>query len=436
MAGIGFELKKLFSEEEELPFANLRAIIFSIIVSVGPWLITATSLNIIIWISNQIELARPKQLIFMSSIFYCFIFSQILTCIFQYIITRYVSDCVFKKKISKIRGAYLGSIKLIAILAFFVSFIFIKNGDLSTPYKASFVFLFVFMSLSWISMIFISLLKKYHFLIFSFFFGNFISMALGFYFLKYPVTFFEEEPIFWMLLSYGIGIFINFILTSSYILRAFKGKSENDFEFLTYLKGYFSLALIGFFYSVGVWGHVFMNWIVGDSYRIAGVFQVSPLYEVAIFYCYCISIPSIVYFAIFLETKFLPVYKEYYKKICKTGTYSEIENSLKKMKQTLYQEILYGMELQFLISLTCVLLANAVFTYFDMDIYLLDLFRVSVFSTYCATFVSILITLYLYFDLRIHGICISFFLLFSNFFFTYIFGRLGKQYTGVGFFIY
>ena len=32
MAGIGFELKKLFSEEEELPFANLRAIIFSIIV--------------------------------------------------------------------------------------------------------------------------------------------------------------------------------------------------------------------------------------------------------------------------------------------------------------------------------------------------------------------------------------------------------------------
>ena len=74
MAGIGFELKKLFSEEEELPFANLRAIIFSIIVSVGPWLITATSLNIIIWISNQIELARPKQLIFMSSIFYCFIF--------------------------------------------------------------------------------------------------------------------------------------------------------------------------------------------------------------------------------------------------------------------------------------------------------------------------------------------------------------------------
>ena len=55
MAGIGFELKKLFSEEEELPFANLRAIIFSIIVSVGPWLITATSLNIIIWISNQIE---------------------------------------------------------------------------------------------------------------------------------------------------------------------------------------------------------------------------------------------------------------------------------------------------------------------------------------------------------------------------------------------
>ena len=31
MAGIGFELKKLFSEEEELPFANLRAIYFQLL---------------------------------------------------------------------------------------------------------------------------------------------------------------------------------------------------------------------------------------------------------------------------------------------------------------------------------------------------------------------------------------------------------------------
>lgn len=161
---------------------------------------------------------------------------------------------------------------MVVIFVFFISFIFIKNGDLLILYKVSFVFFFVFMSLLWIFMIFILFLKKYCFLIFSFFFGNFILMVLGFYFLKYLVIFFEEEFIFWMLLFYGIGIFINFIFILSYILRVFKGKSENNFEFLIYLKGYFSLVLIGFFYFVGVWGYVFMNWIVGDFYRIVGVF--------------------------------------------------------------------------------------------------------------------------------------------------------------------
>ncbi len=434
MAGIGFELKKIFTDED-VPFNNLKAIIFSTIVSVGPWIITATSLNIMIWISNSIQLSRAKQTIFMSSVFYAFIFSQILTSLFQYIITRYISDCVFQKKIKKIRSAYLGSIKLVAIVAFFVSFLFIRSATLSVPYQLSFIFLFVFMNLSWITMIFISLLKKYRFLIFSFFLGNLISTILGFYFLKYPIHFFQEEPIFWMLFSYGVGIFINFFLTSSYILRVFSGEKGNNFEFLIYLKGYFSLVIIGFLYTLGVWGHVFMNWIVGDSYFIGGVFLVSPLYEVAIFYCYCISIPTIVYFTVFLETKFLPVYKEYYRKICKTGTYEEIQDTLKKMEKTLYNDILYIMELQFLISFTCILLSNAIFTYFDMDIYLLDIFRISIFSTYCATFISILITLFLYFDLRMQALKISVFLVLSGFIFTYIFGNFGKLYVGVGFFL-
>lgn len=98
MAGIGFELKKLFvNREKPSLFGNLKAIVFSAIVSVGPWIITASSLNILIFLSNRVELSRAKQTIFMSSIFYAFVFSQILTCLFQYLITRYVSDCVFQK---------------------------------------------------------------------------------------------------------------------------------------------------------------------------------------------------------------------------------------------------------------------------------------------------------------------------------------------------
>ena len=435
MAGIGFELRKLFIEEKEQPFGNIKALVFSAAISVGPWLITSTSLNLLILIAGSVKVSRINQIIFMSSIFYTFIFSQILTSTFQYLITRYVSDCIFQRKTGKIRGTFIGSMKLISVLAFFVSYLFIRNGTLSVGFKAVFILLFISMCLSWITMIFVSLLKKYHFILFSFFLGNTVSVILGYYFLKYPVTFIKETPIFWMMLSYCVGIFLNFLLTSMYVLRAFRGSRRNQFEFLTYLRGYFSLVVIGAIYILGVWAHVFVNWLVGDSYVVTNTFIISPLYEEAVFYSYCTAIPSIIYFTIFLETKFLPLYKEYYKKISRTGTYEEIQNALKVMKQTLYREILYCMELQFLISLTCILLSNVVFSQFDMDVRLLELFRMTVFGSFCAIFISILITLFLYFDLRLQSIILSFTLLISNVTFSYMFGQAGTGFTGTGFFL-
>ena len=178
MAGIGFELRKLFMEEKEQPFGNIKALIFSAAISVGPWLITSTSLNLLILISENVKVSRVNQIIFMSSIFYTFIFSQILTSIFQYLITRFVSDCIFQKRIGKIRGTFLGSMKLISILAFFASYLFIRNGNLSVGFKVVFILLFISMCLSWITMIFVSLLKKYHFILFSFFISLFIFVCI------------------------------------------------------------------------------------------------------------------------------------------------------------------------------------------------------------------------------------------------------------------
>ena len=37
MAGIGFELRKLFIEEKEQPFGNIKALVFLTAISVGPW---------------------------------------------------------------------------------------------------------------------------------------------------------------------------------------------------------------------------------------------------------------------------------------------------------------------------------------------------------------------------------------------------------------
>ena len=135
MAGIGFELRKLFSEKDKA-FGDVKAIAYSSIVSVGPWIITSISLNIIVFLAGTINLGRAEKVTYTSTILYAFIFSQLLTGPFQYLITRYISDCVFTKKIDKIRGAYIGVVKLIVIIGFFMSYFFIRKGDFSGNYKA------------------------------------------------------------------------------------------------------------------------------------------------------------------------------------------------------------------------------------------------------------------------------------------------------------
>ena len=69
MAGIGFELKKLFIESKNEPFGNIKAILFSSAISIGPWLITATSLNLLILISKSVRLGISEQTLFMSTVF-------------------------------------------------------------------------------------------------------------------------------------------------------------------------------------------------------------------------------------------------------------------------------------------------------------------------------------------------------------------------------
>lgn len=431
MAGIGFELRKLFGEKDK-PFGDIKAVAYSAVVSVGPWIMTCLSLNIIIFLAGSIE--RTSKVVYSSTVLYAFVFSQLLTGPFQYLVTRYVADCVYMKKIHQIRGTYIGVVKIILTLGFFVSYFFIKGGNFSGNYKAFFVILFITMSLLWITMIFISLLRTYSFMIKSFFAGNLISIGAAYIFLKHPVAFLNEPPIFWMLFSYTLGIFLNFLFTSIYILNAFKGENKSNYGFLNYLKNYFSFFLIGLFYILGVWGHIMVNWVMGDSYIVGGVFYVSPLYEVAVFYAFCTTIPSMVYSVIFLETRFYPVYKKYYENILFSGNYREVNRALKKMYDTLYREMLYCMELQFLISLTFVFTANVIFDYLRVDLYLLDIFRISVLSAYCVIFISIFITIFLYFDSREYALLTAFIFFGGGIIFSYIFGKMGSGYVGLGFF--
>ena len=434
MAGIGFELRKMFSESEST-LGDLKAIAFSTIISVGPWIITAISLNILLAVAKGYIALRSERVLFMATVVYAFIFSQLLVSPWQYIVTRYVSDCIYKKKTHELRGAFVGIMKITIIVSFLVARVYLISSPLTLFYKGVGATLFTVLSASWVCMSFVSVLKNYRFVAYSYIAGNVLAVVLGVVLGGAPIEFTEHIIPTNLLLAYTLGILLTFLMLSYHLLSTFSEKSESEFAFLRYLKGYTSLFFIGLFYTAGVWVHLFVNWFRGDYYLIANTFRTSPFYEVALFYAFFITIPSMVYFVVFLETKFFPDYKTYYAHISYKGTMGEIERSLKNMMSVLKREMFYCMELQFFISLTFAMMANIIFYYFEMDLYLLELFRIFIFAAFCTVLISMFITIFLYFDARIEAMVVSGTFFTTNLLFTYILTPHGEAYTGLGFFL-
>ncbi|GLI56683.1 membrane protein [Propionigenium maris DSM 9537] len=434
MAGIGFELRKMFSESEST-FGDLKAIAYSTLISVGPWIITAISLNLMLFIAKGYIVLRSERILFMATVVYSFIFSQILVSPWQYIVTRYISDCIYEKKTHELRGAYIGIMKLVIIVSFLVAKFYFQSSPLNLFYKGVATTLFTLLGASWICMSFVSVLKNYRFVAYSYIAGNTLAVLLGVFLGRMPIRVTDNIPSTNLLLAYTVGMFLTFLMLSYHLLSTFKERESSEFAFLRYLKGYTSLFFTGLFYTLGVWVHIFINWFIGDSYIISSTFRTAPFYEVALFYAFFITIPSMVYFIVFLETKFFPDYKTYYAHISYKGTMDEINRSLENMMFILKREIFYCMEFQFFICLSFALMAKTIFHYFEMDLYLLELFRIFIFAAFCTVFISIFITVFLYLDARMEALLISVLFFLTNSVFTFFFTLKGEEYTGIGFFL-
>ncbi|MGL4253318.1 MAG: exopolysaccharide Pel transporter PelG [Fusobacteriaceae bacterium] len=435
MAGIGFQLKKLFSDNNTT-LENIRAVGFSTLVAAGPWILTTVTLNVLAVIGEKYLLTRSDRNLFMITIVYTFIFSQILYGGFQYLVARYLSDCIYTRNRHKLRSAYIGTTTTIIFLAFFIALVALKKADLPHYYKYTGIILFSTVSGIWNTMNFIGLIKSYSHSVWAYIWGNFTALVIGIYFLKFTeISFIRENMAYSMVLAYTLGMLVTFLILSSYILGILGREKTGDFEYINAAGSYPSLILIGIFFNVGIWGHVFVNWLYGDSYIIKNFFITSPFYEVTVFYAFFINIPTLVYFLVFMETKFFPAYKRYYAFLAMKGDLEQIDNSKKEMFEIFRREIEYIMELQFFLCVSAALLSKTIFYYLGMDLYLLDLFRIMLFSAFAAMFVSIFIIIFLYFDARKEALILSFFYGMSSVFFTYFFTKLGNDYSGMGFFL-
>jgi len=349
MAGIGFELKKLFKGKGFL--SNIKAYLYSILVSLGPFILaTIMIVSIQLLLVSMDKPLREKEL-FIATVIYAFIFAQIVTSGFTMIITRFVSDMLYSKKLENILPSLYGIITLVVPITAIPAILFLWDSPILIEIKFTSYVLFIEIIITYLMMVYLSALKDYMKIVKAFSWGVGSTLILSYIFLKFT----SLNTVLGMTLAMNTGFILIISLLLSYLRGFFKmkstQKSEKYFYFLTYFDRFYSLFFISLFYTLALYVHNFIFWGSSLGVTISSTYIYAPAYDVPSFYAFLSIMPSMVVFVVSLETSFYDKYRAYYSLITGRGNYADIENARKEMSRVLWSEIRNIMELQLFFSL-------------------------------------------------------------------------------------
>lgn len=433
MAGIGFTLKKLF--EEEYYLSRTKAYIYSALVSAGPWVAAVVTVNLLIFLSDIYFDDISQRDLFMGTIVYSFVFSQIITAPWQLLITRYISDNLFSKTYHNIRASFFGLGRIVFISSYIIGLIYYYGKELPFIYKTMALALFVFLSLLWILMVYLSAIKNYSLIAYSFIVGGVISIILTYIWIKYPLPFVEFGHSSNVLLAYLIGIMTTFGMLLYGFLTNFYLGNNKQYDFLRYIDRFKALMFIGTFYTLGLWVDDIIMWYSPLSVDIYETYKYAPLYDNAMFLAYLTIIPTMILFMVSVETEFYDLYKKYYSLAVKNGTFKELEIARIEMKKSINRQLLHTLEIQSIITLTLIILSGKIFSYLGIPLIVRDIYRIASLGALCNIFILLIILILLYFEGIKYALTISGSFFISNAVLTIYFLPKGIDYYGVGYFI-
>lgn len=393
MAGIGFQLKNLFTNNSF--FWRIKAFAFSSIVIAGPMVLCILLITLAQYFLNLMETPFYERELFQAGTLYSFIFSQLLTGGFTMLFSRYLADQLYAGDEENILSSLYGILAISLLLGGTAGMIFysLSSHELHLPFKIASYFFFIELIIIWLLSLYISALKEYLQVIKGFLIGIFVSAVLIWLSFKL-LNLNSSTGIFTCM---DIGFFVIIFLFFRNIRRRFPKNNQRYFDFLTYLEKYPSLFLIGLCYTLGIYGHSFIIW--GSDLRavISKTFVVAPIYDTPVFYSYLTILPAMVMFVVSVETSFYEQYKNFYSMVLGSSTFNEIKDAQAKMFKVLSREFSFIMEFQLFFTICAIALGTRLLPLTNEQV---DIFNIVTVGNYFFIMMFIIVQILLYFDDR------------------------------------
>lgn len=385
MAGIGFELRKIYGRKTLA--SGIWGTIYATFTTIGPTILFASLVILLKFLMDLLDVSEYDSMFFISSFTYVFLIAILISSLMNTVLSRYISDNIFSNKEQNISSAVFGSLAVGGaisglIMLFFTLQMYLR-GDSDIIFLIFYYWLGVLATNAYNLITFVSALKEYKRVTIGYLIG--LLTAIPTFYICYAV--FNIK----IILSVYIALDVAFLGTNLLLIltcvKSFGRPNRLYLEFTKYFKKFPRLVISGFTYMLGFYISSIIYWNLSDMQAKISIFRTAPEYDLAMFLAIMVNMPALVIFVVKTETVFYEKYINYLSAL-NFGSYKVIEKEHHSLVNTIKLQLFFVYEVQFIITVLLVILANVFFPYLNISSQALNMFTVlsmglyAVFSMY------------------------------------------------------
>ena len=389
MAGIGFELRKIYGRKTLV--SGIWGSIYATMTAVGPSVLVAVLILFLKYAMDRAGITELENRFFMSSFTYIFLVAVLISALFCTVLSRYVSDCVFSGDDKALGASVFGVLTVTSVLSGSVMLALCigmyHKSDVPPYFLILYYLLGILVANAYTIMTYVSALKEYKEVSFSYFAG--IILAAIVYVLAHNMW--GMHTVVAAYLALTCGYFLLNVMLVFWCVNAFGMPRENFFGFLYYFVRFPRLFVSGFFYMLGLYSATILYWNSADIREQVSIFRTAPTYDLAMFLAILVNMSALVIFVVKVETAFFDKYVAYLSAL-NNGSYNRIRKEQESMTNSIRCQLFFVYEVQMIITVVLICLANVFFPYLNISVQVLNLFMVlsmGVYTVFCMYFTMI-----------------------------------------------
>ncbi len=423
MAGIGFELRRILSSEPGL-LSRIRAYACAGLISSGPWIMTMLG----VWMLSlfRSEMGGQQQFDnFRALVTYAFAFSLLTVGALQMAVTRQLADGLYRREYEKILPAFSTMVAGVGALQTAVGVTFCVVAGFGVPLTFVFTSLYVVISLTWVTLIWLSVIRQFDKILAAYILGLVVSWA-AMQFLG------GRLDLVAALAAYAAGQAFTLVLLARLIVQGTEAAGQRDFRVFQCIGRYPELVLVGLFYSAAIWIDKMAFWFM-EGMGAHPLIRFHPLYDTCCFLAYMTVLPALALNLIHFETKFYEHYRGYYSAVLHGLPLKVLEDKREAMVENLREGAIRLLRIQGAITCLCIIMAPAIVNLLELPEAAVRVFRLSCLGALFHVMLLIANLVLLYFDLRKQALVSCLVFLVLNGVFAVISVHLGVETYGLGY---